>query len=110
MSAPSGLREDMCSLLKPRTLRSEVKEETVGSSLPPELQYACCYWVEHLERSQQSIADRDAVHVFLQTHLLHWLKAMSLIEETGQCVRLLARLQALVVVRVCTWQTPLYTY
>jgi hypothetical protein len=51
MSAPSGLREDMCSLLKPGTLRSEVEEETVGSSLPPELQYACCYWVEHLERS-----------------------------------------------------------
>jgi hypothetical protein len=100
MSAPGGLRQDMCSLLKPGTLRSEVKEERVARSLPPELQYACRYWVEHVERSQQSIADGDAVHVFLQTHLLHWLEVMSLIGETSQCVRLLARLQALVAVRV----------
>lgn len=102
MSAPSGLRQDLCGLFKPGTLRSEVAEETVASSLPPELQYACRYWVEHLQRSQQSIVDGGAVHVFLQTHLLHWLEAMSLIGETDECVRLLARLQALIAVRVST--------
>jgi hypothetical protein len=101
MSAPDGLRQDVCGLLQPGTLRSEIGEETVANSLPPELQYACRYWVEHVERSQQSIVDGDAVHVFLQTHLLHWLEAMSLIGETEQCVRLLARLQALVAVSVC---------
>jgi hypothetical protein len=99
MSAPSGLRQNMCSLSGPGTLRSEMQEETVASSLPPELQYACRYWVEHLERSQQSIADGDASHVFLQTHLLHWLEVMGLIGETSQCVRLLARLHTLVAVR-----------
>jgi DNA-binding transcriptional ArsR family regulator len=101
MSATGGLRQDMCGLSKPGTLVSEVAEETVASSLPPELQYACRYWVEHVERSQQKIADSDKVHVFLQTHLLHWLEAMSLMGETDQCVRLLARLQALVAVSVC---------
>ena len=100
MSALGGLRQDICGLSEPGTLRSEVKEETVASSLPPELQYACRYWVEHVERGQQSIIDGDAVHVFLQTHLLHWLEAMSLMGETDQCVRLLARLQALVAVSV----------
>ena len=105
MSAPGGLQQDMCSLAKPGTLRSEVEEETVASSLPLGLQYACRYWVEHLTRSQQSIADGDAVHVFLQTHLLHWLEAMSMVGETGECVRLLARLQALVAVRIGAWQT-----
>jgi hypothetical protein len=101
MSAAGGLRQNMCSLSQPGTLRSEIGEETVAHSMPPELQYACRYWVEHLERSQQSIADGDTVHVFLQTHLLHWLEAMSLMGETGQCVRLLARLQALVAVSDC---------
>jgi hypothetical protein len=100
MSATGGLQQDMCSLSQPGTLRSEIGEETVASSLPLELQYACRYWVEHVERSQQTIVDGDAVHVFLQTHLLHWLEAMSLIGETDQCVRLLARLQALVAVSV----------
>jgi hypothetical protein len=100
MSAPGGLRQDMCSLSEPGTLRRELEEETVASSLPQELQYACRYWVEHVERSQQGIADGDAVHVFLQTHLLHWLEAMSLMGEIGQCVRLLARLQMMATVRV----------
>jgi hypothetical protein len=94
----------MCSLLKPGTLRSEVAEEIVASNLPPELQYACCYWIEHLERGQQSIADKDTSDVFLQTHLLHWLEAMSLIGETSRCVRLLARLQALVTVGSPAWK------
>jgi hypothetical protein len=113
MSAPAGLRQDMCSLSKPGALRSEVEEETIASSLPPELQYACRYWVEHLTRSQQSIADGDAVHVFLQTHLLHWLEAMSLMGEAGQCVGLLAKLQVLVAVRrlvqkICSLGTNLH--
>jgi hypothetical protein len=52
------------------------------------------------------------VHVFLQTHLLHWLEAMSLMGETGHCVRLLARLQAKANVRslarkVCSMHTDL---
>jgi hypothetical protein len=104
MSATGGLRQNICSLSGPGTLRSEIVEETVASSLPPELQYACRYWVEHLERGKRSIADGDAVHVFLSTHLLHWLEAMSLMGETGQCVRLLARLQALVVVKSLAWK------
>ncbi|KAF2623590.1 WD40 repeat-like protein [Macroventuria anomochaeta] len=86
----------MCNLSKPRTRRSEINEEMVASSLPAKLQYACRYWVDHLEHSQRSVADGDAVLVFIQTHLLHWLEAMSLMRETGQCVRLLSRLQALV--------------
>jgi hypothetical protein len=100
MSAPGGLRQDMCHLLDPGTLRSEVEDYMVASSLLPELQYACRYWVKHLERGQQSIVDGDAVHVFLQTHLLHWLEAMSLIGETDQCVHLLATLQTMAAVRV----------
>jgi hypothetical protein len=107
MSAANGLRQDMCSLFKPGILKGEIDEELIGSSLPPELQYACRYWVVHLERSQQSIADGNAVHVFLQTHLLHWLEAMSLMGETGQCVRLLAGLQTLVTVRTSAQNTHL---
>lgn len=105
MSGCSGLRQDMRSLSKPETLRSDVEDERVASSIPPELQYACRYWVQHFERSQQNIADGGAVHVFLQTHLLHWLEAMSLLGETGQGVRLLARLQALVTVGLAARQT-----
>ncbi|KAF2032676.1 hypothetical protein EK21DRAFT_60470 [Setomelanomma holmii] len=75
MSAPDGLWQDMCSLSGPGALRSEIDAELISNSLPPELQYACRNWGEHIERGQQSIADGDAVHVFLQTHMLHWLES-----------------------------------
>jgi hypothetical protein len=98
MSAPSGLRQDMCNLSDPGVLRREIDKTTINRNLPPELQYACRYWVHHLECSGRSIEDRDAMHCFLEKHLLHWLEAMSLLNETSLCVRLLARLQALATV------------
>jgi hypothetical protein len=98
MTAPGGLRQDMCNLSDPGVLRREIDEGTIDHNLPPELQYACRYWVDHLERSGRSIEDGDATHRFLETHFLHWLEAMSLINETSLCVRLVARLEALATV------------
>jgi hypothetical protein len=98
MSTPGGLRQDICNLLDPGVLRREIDEEIVNRNLPPELQYACRYWVYYLERSGRSIEDGDATHYFLEKHLLYWLEAMSLLNETSLCVRLLARLQALATV------------
>ncbi|KAF1828915.1 hypothetical protein BDW02DRAFT_584119 [Decorospora gaudefroyi] len=37
MSSQSGLRQDMCSLVDPGVLRSEINNGTVASSLPPKL-------------------------------------------------------------------------
>ncbi|RYN18368.1 hypothetical protein AA0113_g9767 [Alternaria arborescens] len=96
MSAPTSLRQNMCSLSEPSTLVSDIGEDILAISLSSELRYACQYWVEHLERSQQNVIDGDTVHVFLQQHLLHWVEAMSLIGETAKCVRSLAVLQVLV--------------
>lgn len=98
MSAPHGLRQDICNLSDPGMRRSEMDESRITTSLLPELQYACRYWVDHLERSQRGIEDGDATHRFLEKHFLHWLEAMSLVNETGLCVRLVARLQSLVAV------------
>jgi hypothetical protein len=99
MSGSSGLRQDMCSLSAPGVLRSEIDERTIASSLPPDLQYACRYWITHLKQSKQDILDGDITHLFLQKHLLYWFEAMSLMRESNRCVHLLNSLQALVGVR-----------
>jgi len=93
------LRQDMCNFSDPGVLRREIDEETINRNLPPELQYACRYWISHLKQSQQHIVDRDITHLFLQKHLLHWLEAMSLMRESSSCVHLLDSLQALAYVR-----------
>ncbi|RII21467.1 vegetative incompatibility protein HET-E-1 [Alternaria sp. MG1] len=95
MSGSSGLHPDMCGLSGPGVLRSEIDEQTVASSLSPDLQYACRYWVDHLKQGQQHIVDGDTTHVFLQKHFLHWLEAMSLMGESSRCVDLLDSLQAI---------------
>jgi hypothetical protein len=83
MSAPSGLQQDMYNHSDPRVLRREIDKGTIDRNLPPELQYACRYWVGQLERSEHSIEDGDATHLFLEKHLPHWLEAMSLVSETS---------------------------
>jgi hypothetical protein len=95
MSGHSGLRQDMCSLVGPGVLRSEIDDSTVASSLAPELQYACRYWTSHLIQSKEHIVDGDTTHLFLQKHLLHWIEAMSLIRDSSRCFHLLDSLQAL---------------
>jgi hypothetical protein len=99
MSGQSGLCQNICSLVGPGVLRSEIDDRTVTSSLLPELQYACRYWISHLIQSQQHIGEGDTSHLFLQKHLLHWLEAMSLMRESSRCIHLLDSLQALTGVR-----------
>jgi len=100
MSKSNGLHQNMCSLSPPGILRSDINERTISSNLSPELQYACRYWVHHLEKSGQHITEGDATHLFLQKHFLHWLEAMSLIRETNKCIYLIKGLRALINVRI----------
>ncbi|KAH4330993.1 hypothetical protein HBH98_255990, partial [Parastagonospora nodorum] len=95
MSRSGGLHQNMCGLPGPGLLRSEVDEQIVATRLPPDLQYACRYWVDHLKQSGQGIVDGDATHLFLQKHLLYWLEAMSLVRESSRCVNLLDSLRVL---------------
>ncbi|KAI9774034.1 MAG: hypothetical protein M1839_001919 [Geoglossum umbratile] len=95
MSSPNGLQQNMCNLPAPGTLRSEIDERTIARSLPAELQYACRYWVHHLEQSKGRICDGNSVHLFLQKYLLYWLEAMSLIGEAYKCIYIINKLQAL---------------
>jgi hypothetical protein len=41
------------------------------------LQYACQYWVYHLDHSEARIVESLAFD-FLKKHFLHWLEALSL--------------------------------
>ncbi|EUC26918.1 hypothetical protein COCCADRAFT_31441, partial [Bipolaris zeicola 26-R-13] len=95
MSGSGGLHQNICGLPGPGVLRSEVYEQAVATRLPPDLQYSCRYWVDHLKQSRRDIIDGDATHFFLQKHFLHWLEALSLIRESSRCVNLLNSLEAL---------------
>ena len=70
-----SLKQDICGLDAPGALVVNMDSSRVERSLPTELQYACLYWIQHLQKSGALLYDNDQVYQFLQVHLLHWLEA-----------------------------------
>lgn len=76
LSHPDTLRQDICDVRRPATLRTHVNKQRVAECIPAAVTYACRYWVQHLAKSGSRISDRDRAHQFLETHLLHWTEAL----------------------------------
>jgi len=91
-----GLKEDICDLHSPGALAKEVTPEAVRQRLPMELQYACLYWVQHVQKSETRLEDNGQAHIFLQKHFLHWLEATSLMGKTSEAVLALISLDSMV--------------
>ncbi|EAQ83820.1 hypothetical protein CHGG_10224 [Chaetomium globosum CBS 148.51] len=86
------LGQDICCLKVPGMLRSELDQQTINAHLPPEVQYACQYWVHHLKESEHNIEDDGPVHAFLTNHLLHWLEVLALLGRLSDGVLLIRTL------------------
>lgn len=99
------LKEDICDLRKPGALATTVKSDEIERYLPPELQYACRYWVEHLLRSKRLLYDDGQIHSFLRQHLLHWLEALSLMRKLSEGILAIISLDSAVVVSEVWWHT-----
>ncbi|KAF8534356.1 WD40-repeat-containing domain protein, partial [Trichophaea hybrida] len=92
------LKRDICNLRLPGALTSEVKRGVVDSCLPLDVQYACQYWVDHLQKSKVELNDNDQVHTFLREHFIHWLEALSLMGKTSDGVIILTSLESMLTV------------
>ncbi|KAF8535306.1 quinon protein alcohol dehydrogenase-like superfamily [Trichophaea hybrida] len=86
---------DMCNLQHPGTLTSEIKSNVVQDCIALGIQYACRYWVYHLERSNVELCVNasDRVHEFLKKHFLHWLETLSLIGKMSNAVLMVKYLE-----------------
>ena len=96
------LKQDICALKLPGSLTSEVDICTVQRCLPSEVQYACRYWVDHLQRSNVKLCDgeplHDRVHVFIKEHFLHWLEALSIIGNMPDGILMVKALDSMLTV------------
>ena len=96
------LRRDICGLHSPGTFADAVESSRIEQYLPPDLRYACCYWVQHFQRSDARLVDDCQIHKFLQKHFLHWLEALSLIGKTSEGVLMVKVLQSMTNVSILT--------
>ena len=86
MCGQYGLRRDCLSKKTPGILRSEVRDDEVAEKIGASLAYACCHWVHHFVSSSPSLEDGSPVHVFLQTHILHWIEALSWLGRLSESI------------------------
>ena len=95
-----SLKRNMCELETPGTPRSEIGSAILHKLLPSPLQYACQYWVGHLQKGVLNTYDISEVYVFLQAHFLHWLEALSLMGKTSETIVLINMLESVTKVGV----------
>jgi hypothetical protein len=93
------LKRNICGLATPDAEVIKVPLDKVEYYLPAELQYACEYWVDHLQRCNAQFNDDGRLHYFLREHLLHWLEVLSLTRRITQGVLAITLLENMVKVR-----------
>ncbi|KAK3305060.1 uncharacterized protein B0T15DRAFT_188014 [Chaetomium strumarium] len=86
LSTEDRLKKDVCGLRLPGMRRSEIDQKSIDTNLPPDVQYACRYWVYHWKESRCLVRDGDLVHRFLACHLLHWLEALGLLGWVSESI------------------------
>ncbi|PQE16118.1 WD40 YVTN repeat-like-containing domain protein [Rutstroemia sp. NJR-2017a BBW] len=87
------LKQDICGQKAPGTLVTDI-EIRVENYLPPEVRYACIYWVQHLQKGGIQLQDNDQVYQFLQVHLLHWFEALSWIGKISEGIVAISSLES----------------
>jgi hypothetical protein len=93
-----NLRRDVCDLRRPGVARSDIDQQKVTNLIPPELRYACLYWVDHFKKGDVHILD-DEIQQFLSSHVLHWIEVLSLIGRASDSLGILRILRFVLQVR-----------
>ena len=94
----SSIKQDICSVGTPGVLITNIESSLVEHCLPLEVQYACLYWIRHLQKSGAQLFDNDEVYYFLQEHFLHWLEALALIRKISDGAGMLSVLASMLTV------------
>jgi len=96
------LKQDVCDVGRPGALVADVESSQMEQCLPSEVQYACLYWIQHLQKSGAQLSENDQVHQFLQVHILHWLEALSWMGRLSEGIHAITSLESIAFVSLRT--------
>ncbi|CAG8321056.1 unnamed protein product [Penicillium salamii] len=93
------LRRNVLDINHPGTLAQEI---SIPSPSPLAIaEYACIYWVDHLQASKHNMAPglsqdvRSRIDVFLKQKFLHWLEAISILGRLSDGIQAMQKLEIL---------------
>jgi len=87
------LKKDICEMQAPGSRATQVESSRIQECLPSEVQYACLYWVQHLQKGGSQVRDDEEAHRFLQAHLLHWLEALGWMKKASEGIQAVLSLE-----------------
>jgi hypothetical protein len=88
------LKKDICEIHAPGSQTSQVENSWIEKCLPPEVQYACLYWVHHLQWGGSHVRDGEEAYQFLQAYLLYWLEALGWMGKALEGIEAILSLEA----------------
>jgi hypothetical protein len=95
LSTDDNLKKDICNLCTPERPCTDIDQQTINSCLPPDIQYACQYWIYHWKENRSVIYDNDQVYHFLKCHFLYWLESLSFIGRLQESIGMVDNLTAI---------------
>lgn len=92
------LRRNMCNLQQPGTRASQISKSDVDKNIPLPVQYACRYWVYHLQQSNVDPIDHPSIQDFFKTQFLFWLEALSLVSRLSDGIIIVKILEVMLTI------------
>lgn len=90
----NSLHKDMCSLKKPGAKARDISKSQVDKCIPLSVQYACTYWIKHLQKSGQKLVNHEGMVNFFRVDFLGWLEVLGLLGRLPEGISMLAGLLA----------------
>lgn len=91
------LRKNMCRIRQPGTRTKDISKLEVDNHISYVLQYACNYWIYHLQQSDVNPREHPGILEFFQSRLLFWLEALALIGRLSDGLSMIRILDSLLV-------------
>ncbi|KAH0539082.1 hypothetical protein FGG08_004380 [Glutinoglossum americanum] len=95
------LGRDICGLGKPGALVKDVEISILARHLPSHVQYACRYWVRHLQGlghdQREKAGFYNRIQSFLEKHFLHWLESLSLMGKMSEGIVIMTDLESMLI-------------
>jgi hypothetical protein len=101
------LKEDICDVQRSGVTLLSIDKSRIEKAIPPEVEYACTYWLQHLLQSEIELDDDHQIHQFLKHQILHWFEALSWIGRLSDGIYALSALELRISVSqlICIWVT-----
>ncbi|PTB58675.1 hypothetical protein M431DRAFT_477859 [Trichoderma harzianum CBS 226.95] len=89
-----SLPKNICKLRSPAAKARDITKDQVDTCISFPIQYACRYWIQHLQSSGRNWMNHGGMKDFFWTDFLGWLEVLSLLGRLSEGINLLAGLQS----------------